>query len=48
MNTGLFNRLGAGCYVVWGLLHVRAAYGIYLLGQAQPAGLLQGRVFQGA
>lgn len=48
MTNNLFNKIGALCYVIWGLLHLRASYGIYQLGLTVPAGLLQGRVWQGA
>ena len=44
----MFHRLGAVCYVIWGLLHLIAARGLYQLGSTLGAGILQARVFQGA
>jgi hypothetical protein len=41
-------RLGASFYVVWGLLHLKAAYGVYLLTQTLQAGMTQGRLLQSA
>jgi hypothetical protein len=38
-------RLGALCYVVWGLFHVEVAHDIYVLGSAQT-GIAQGRLYQ--
>jgi hypothetical protein len=38
-------RIGALCYIVWGLFHVNVAYEIYTLGVAQ-SGIVQGRLFQ--
>jgi hypothetical protein len=44
-NTQWTARLGALCYVVWGLFHVKVANDIYLLGSAQT-GITQGRLYQ--
>jgi hypothetical protein len=44
-NTQWTARLGALCYVVWGLFHVKVANDIYLLGSAQT-GIAQGRLYQ--
>jgi hypothetical protein len=42
-------RIGAAVYVLWGLLHLYAAYGIYRLGAAElEPSLLQARLFQDA
>jgi hypothetical protein len=38
-------RLGALCYVSWGLFHVKVAHDIYAWGQAQT-GIAQGRLYQ--
>lgn len=38
-------RLGALCYVAWGLFHCKVAYDIMTLGQGQQ-GITQGRLFQ--
>ena len=44
-NTGLA-RIGAAIYVLWGLLHYTAAYGVYQLAQSSPATIEQGRLEQ--
>lgn len=41
-------RIGAFFYVIWGLVHVNAAYGLLQLGLSVPAGMVQARVFQDA
>lgn len=41
-------RLGAIFYVLWGLLHLVAAWRGYELGVDQEPGLVQGRLYQGA
>ncbi len=41
-------RTGAIFYILWGLLHLVAAYRGYELGVEQKAGLVQGKLFQGA
>jgi hypothetical protein len=38
--------VGAICYVLWGCLHLQAAYAVYKVGSALEAGMAQGRVFQ--
>jgi hypothetical protein len=38
-------RLGALCYIAWGLFHVNVAHDIYILGFAQN-GITQGRLYQ--
>jgi hypothetical protein len=45
MNMQLASRIGAMCYVVWGLFHCKVAYDIFSLGTHQTA-LAQGRLFQ--
>lgn len=42
-----FAKIGAGLYVLWGLLHVGAAYDEFILG-AEQSGLVQGKLYQGA
>jgi hypothetical protein len=37
---------GAICYVLWGCLHLMAAYAVYHVGTALEPGMAQGRVFQ--
>ena len=44
----LFARFGAITYVLWGLLHIEAARRVYMLGQSLDAGMVQGRIIQGA
>jgi len=42
-------QIGALFYVAWGVLHLYAAYQVYSkLGVRQPAGMLQGRIYQSA
>lgn len=41
-------KLGAIMYIVWGLLHLKAAQLTWRLGASLDAGLLQARVYQGA
>lgn len=43
--TPLTARLGALCYVAWGLFHIKVADDIRRLGQGQD-GLAQGRTYQ--
>lgn len=40
--------LSAVLYVVWGLLHLQAAYAVYRLGSTLDPGMLQGRMLQHA
>ncbi|MCZ6512443.1 MAG: hypothetical protein O6857_00790 [Nitrospinae bacterium] len=42
------HKIGAVMYFVWGLLHLKAAYSVYQLGTSLEAGMIQGRIFQGA
>ncbi len=41
-------KIGAVCYVVWGLLHINAARLVYALGQSVDPGMVQARLFQNA
>ena len=41
-------RLGAICYVLWGLVHYNAAYGAFKLASTLPATMERGRVQQDA
>ena len=41
-------KIAAGLYVVWGLIHVQAAYDAFLLGTAVNQGIVQGKIFQDA
>lgn len=42
------HQIGAILYVLWGLLHLFAARQVYKLGSRQPAGMVQGRIYQSA
>lgn len=44
----LFARLATVAYVVWGLLHLFAAYEVYTLGKTLEEGVIQGRILQDA
>jgi hypothetical protein len=39
-------RLGALCYVFWGLVHYNAAYGLFQLAATVPASMMRGRLQQ--
>ena len=41
----LMARLGALCYIAWGLFHINVAHEIYTLGAAQT-GIARGRLYQ--
>ena len=41
-------RIGAVLYILWGLLHIVAAFKVYSLGQSLEQGMVQGRIFQDA
>ena len=47
-ETNMLYRLGAGFYVIWGLLHINAVRGLYELGASLDAGIIQARLHQGA
>ncbi len=44
------HKIGAGLYVLWGLLHLKAAWGVYLLAEGVPTdwALAHGRLLQSA
>lgn len=44
----IYARAAAVAYVIWGILHLNAAYGVYQLGTTLDTGVVQGRVFQDA
>lgn len=52
INEGTMNnhaaKIGAVMYFIWGLLHVKAATGVYQLGAAMEPGMAQGRIYQDA
>jgi hypothetical protein len=41
-------QIGALFYVAWALLHLYAAFQVYKLGSRQIAGMVGGRIYQGA
>jgi hypothetical protein len=41
-------RLGAVCYVLWGLLHYHATYDLFQLAATVPASMVRGRLQQDA
>ncbi len=41
-------KLGAVCYVLWGLIHINAARLVYMLGQSVDPGMVQARLVQNA
>lgn len=44
----LLARIGSIIYVLWGILHIVAAFKVYMLGQSLESGMIQGRIFQDA
>jgi hypothetical protein len=48
MDKTIFARIGAVCYVLWGLVHYQATYNVYSLGLSVSPGMVQGRLFQEA
>ena len=44
--SSTFAKIGAIFYILWGILHFQAAWGIYKLGAAQGPGMVQGRLWQ--
>ena len=41
-------RIGAVLYILWGILHIVAAYKVFALGQTLEQGMVQGRLYQDA
>ena len=41
-------HISAVFYVLWGLLHLVAAYEVFRLGRGQTSGVVQGRLYQNA
>jgi hypothetical protein len=41
-------KLGAGSYVIWGLLHIVAAIDEFMVGSGLEPGLIKGKINQGA
>jgi hypothetical protein len=47
-NKTMLARAGAFFYILWGLLHIYAAYTVFQLGNNQPPGMVQGKLHQEA
>jgi hypothetical protein len=41
-------QMSAVFYILWGLLHLVAAYQVFRLGRSQTSGVVQGRLYQNA
>ncbi len=48
MKTIMHARIGAALYILWGILHIVAAYKVFALGQSLEQGMVQGRLYQDA
>ncbi len=44
----MMQKIGAVMYVIWGLLHLKAAQMVWVLGDSLEAGMVQARVYQDA
>ncbi|MEE9356431.1 MAG: hypothetical protein V3U75_12650 [Methylococcaceae bacterium] len=44
----MMHKIGAALYLLWGILHIKAAIATYQLGATLEPGLVQGRVYQDA
>jgi hypothetical protein len=44
-SSTIIARVGALCYMAWGVFHVKVAHDIYVVGSAQM-GIAQGRLYQ--
>ena len=47
-NKVMAHKIGAVLYLLWGVLHIKAAIATYQLGATLEPGLVQGRVYQDA
>ncbi len=48
MKPMILAKIGATLYILWGLLHIVAAYKVFILGQTLEQGMVQGRLYQDA
>ena len=49
VNKGtVLARVGALCYVLWGLVHYKPAYGVFQLASTVPGSMVRGRLQQDA
>ena len=44
----IFAKIGSCLYVIWGLLHVEAAYEAFSQGASLNSGIVQGKIYQDA
>lgn len=44
----IFARIGSVLYILWGVLHIVAAFKVYTLGQSLEPDMVQGRILQDA
>jgi len=44
----IFAKIGASLYMLWGILHIFAAYKVVILAQTLEQGMVQGRLYQDA
>lgn len=44
----IWARIGAVCYVLWGLIHINAARLVYMLAESVDPGMVQARLYQNA
>lgn len=42
------HQVGAVFYILWGILHLFAAFQVFKLGSIQNSGMVQGRIYQNA
>lgn len=47
-RASILSKIGATAYVIWAVLHFRAAWTIYELGNTVPDSMVQGRLMQAA
>jgi len=48
MKAMILAKIGAVLYILWGFLHIIAAYKVFSLGQTLEQGMIQGRLYQDA
>ena len=46
--TSSMSKIGTVFYVIWGILHLKAAHGVYALAMSLQGGMAQGRLLQSA
>jgi len=48
MKAMILAKIGTVLYILWGFLHIIAAYKVFSLGQTLEQGMIQGRLYQDA